>query len=167
MTEWRKCPSWPEYDVSDDGRIRRTIKRRAAEPRERTPFLANGYPYIVMRHDRNKRCVAVHRLVAEAFIGPAPTAKHQVAHTDGDRLNNRASNLRYATRSENERDKIAHGKSNRGERCARAKLDAGTVSAIRAALADGYEQADIASRFGTTQQNVSNIKHGRSWAWLS
>jgi hypothetical protein len=35
--------------------------------------------------------------VAEAFIGPQPSPRHQVAHYDGVRDNNHYSNLRWAT----------------------------------------------------------------------
>ncbi len=47
-------------------------------------------------------------LVCLAFNGPRPANK-EVAHNDGRSLNDRAANLRWATRSENEADKIKHG----------------------------------------------------------
>jgi len=44
----------------------------------------------------------VHRLVAEAFLGDPPSLQHcQVNHKDGDRDNNRVTNLEYVTRSQN------------------------------------------------------------------
>lgn len=52
----------------------------------------------------------VHQLVAEAFIGPRPVGM-DVAHTDGDGGNNDVKNLRYATRSENNGDRILQGKT--------------------------------------------------------
>lgn len=168
MSACRICPSWPEYVVSDDGRIRRAVKRGSADARERKPFLStNGYLYIAMRHNGKTQSVGVHRIVAEAFLGSPPSGSHQVAHADGDRTNNRVSNLRYATRAENEGDKVAHGRTNRGERCGRARLTEEAVRAIRAALDSGEKQAEVAARFGTDQRNVSNIKRRVSWAWLA
>jgi len=38
----------------------------------------------------------VHRLVALAWIGPAPSPAHRVFHIDGNRSNNAVSNLRWA-----------------------------------------------------------------------
>ena len=43
----------------------------------------------------------VHRIVAAAFHGPAPSAGHVVDHIDTNRLNNRPDNLRWVTRLEN------------------------------------------------------------------
>lgn len=43
----------------------------------------------------------VHRIVATAFLGDAPTPEHVVDHIDTNRQNNRPSNLRWLTRFEN------------------------------------------------------------------
>lgn len=43
----------------------------------------------------------VHRLVCEAFHGPAPNPKMVVIHLDEDATNNRPENLRWGTQKEN------------------------------------------------------------------
>lgn len=58
----------------------------------------------------------VHELVALAFLGPPPSAEHEVRHLDGDRTNNRPSNLVYGTAKENAADREAHGRTARGNR---------------------------------------------------
>ena len=62
---------------------------RATEP--------NCYFYI--RNCRTKR--AFHRVVAEAFMGAAPTDKPIVDHLDGDTYNNHPLNLRWCSYTEN------------------------------------------------------------------
>ncbi len=50
----------------------------------------------------------VHQLVTESFIGARPPGL-EVCHNNGDPGDNRLSNLRYGTRSENTFDRVRHG----------------------------------------------------------
>lgn len=43
----------------------------------------------------------IHRLVCEAFHGPAPEEKPYVIHLDEDALNNRPDNMKWGTQKEN------------------------------------------------------------------
>ena len=47
----------------------------------------------------------VHRIVAETFIGPPPSESHTVDHIDRNPKNNAVKNLRWATRSEQNKNK--------------------------------------------------------------
>jgi hypothetical protein len=64
--------------------------------------------------------VYVHHLVLEAFVGPRPAGR-QAAHGDGDKANNVVTNLRWATRKENEGDKVRHGTKVFGARTAQGR----------------------------------------------
>lgn len=55
-----------------------------------------------------RKQVYVHRLVAEAFIGPCPQGM-ECCHNDGNPKNNHVENLRWDTKSSNQRDKEKHG----------------------------------------------------------
>lgn len=59
------------------------------------------------RNGRSERRL-VHRLVLEAFVGPAPDG-HECLHGDGDPGNNFVENLRWGTHSENMLDSVRHG----------------------------------------------------------
>ena len=48
--------------------------------------------------------MSIHRLIALHYI-PNPENKPEVDHIDRERLNNNIDNLRWATRSENEKNK--------------------------------------------------------------
>ena len=57
-----------------------------------------------LNKDGKRKCLKVHRLVAEAFIpNNDPINKTTVNHIDGDRSNNRVDNLEWASYSENEK----------------------------------------------------------------
>ena len=85
------------YSVRDNGAIMRHAKGRKRPLDEVWTFgekdVANGY--MVFRNER------VHRIVATAFIGSAPSPQHVVDHIDTNRSNNRPENLRWLTKLEN------------------------------------------------------------------
>ena len=59
---------------------------------------------IHLRKDNKRKCLKIHRLVAEAFVyNDDPINKTTVNHIDGDRSNNKADNLEWASYSENEK----------------------------------------------------------------
>jgi hypothetical protein len=64
------------------------------------------------------------------------------------------------TTADNMADKMERGREARGERCGSAKLSDAAVDAMRAALAAGRRQIDIAADFGVTQGYVSKVKRG-------
>lgn len=66
---------------------------------------AKGYG--VIRVDGQQRYV--HRLACEEINGPPPTPEHQAAHNCGNPLCCNPLHLRWATRLENEADKVIHG----------------------------------------------------------
>lgn len=48
-------------------------------------------------------------MVLNAFVGPPPPG-FEGCHKDGDRANNALSNLYWGTRSDNQRDRVRHGR---------------------------------------------------------
>ncbi len=74
-----------------------------------------GYKRVSLRDGAGRRTVRlVHQLVLEAFVGPADG--RFALHNDGNQRNNRLSNLRYGTQSDNMKDAIKHGTHNWAER---------------------------------------------------
>jgi hypothetical protein len=62
------------------------------------------------------RYVRAARVMCELAHGPAPTPKHESAHSCGDSRCFNQKHLRWATKFENEADKDIHGKRPRGVR---------------------------------------------------
>lgn len=107
-----------------------------------------------------KKTFSVHVLVAIAFLGPRPSSRHVVAHFDGDGLNPRLENLRWATPEENEADKRRHGRHLMGEAKALAKCSAEIVRELRASS----EPATVAcKRFGVSASCVRHIRRRVTW----
>lgn len=97
---WRKIEEFKNYEVSNLGNVRSLNYRRTGE----TKILKlgkdkNGYLYICLWENGKQYFKTVHRLVATAFISN-PQGKPQINHINGDKENNRVSNLEWCTGNE-------------------------------------------------------------------
>lgn len=126
------------------------------------PFGLDGVGY--GRLYINGRRVSAHRYVCETAHGQAPPEKSQVAHSCGNRRCVNPAHLRWASQSENEADKIAHGRSARGSANGCAKLTAQDVAEIRSSKMSG---AALARKFNVRDGQISRIRKGQRWAHLS
>jgi hypothetical protein len=85
------------YKVSDAGEIM-SVKK---EPKIMSLFPNDrGYMRITITKEGKMKQVFVHRLVTQAFIGEVPQG-YSVNHIDGNKSNNKLSNLEIVTFSEN------------------------------------------------------------------
>jgi HNH endonuclease len=181
LADWELVGDFPGYQVSDDARVL-SMPRMIWHPgnglgaghwldvggTELKPFPGKGgYPQVHLRRDGVKYTRKVHKLVAEAFIGPCPPGE-EVRHNDGDPANCRRSNLCYGTSRENHQDAIRHGTWPHGERHGNAALTDDFVREIRTRYAaGGVFQRELAAEFGIEQAHVSKIIHRRIWAHVA
>jgi hypothetical protein len=101
------------YEVSDLGRVRSFLWRGPGNVRRKyarimKPGLRKDYPVITMYRDGAIKKRNVHHLVLEAFVGPCPPGL-EACHDNDVADDNRLENLRWDTRSANERDKVHNG----------------------------------------------------------
>lgn len=124
------------------------------------PYSHNGVGYGEIRINRKKRYT--HRLSCELSYG-TPPAEAEAAHSCHTPACFNPRHLRWATRAENQMDKVADGTSNRGERCAAAKLNEQYVRWIR----ESTEPIPTLARlYGVSPATIHDVKAGRTWGWL-
>jgi hypothetical protein len=165
--EWRQHPDWPLYEISECGDVRRGTKRLRG-------FIdGDGYlKYSLAHADGSKKPVHAHRLVVEAFIGPAPSDLHEIAHNNGSRVSNHFSNLRWATRKENDSDTVVHGTNRAGSKNGRAKIDELDVIEIRTFYRQikdrevPFKVSALAKAYGLHHATLVSIATGRSWSHI-
>ena len=152
------------YEVSDCGRVR-SLKSNWCKILKQYPAKRRGYMTVTLwdRANKKKDFRYVHRLVLETFCGCCPEGQ-EACHNDGDKRNNKLSNLRWDTKSENVKDLYRHGKEIHGERAPNGRLRAGEALAIKQLAESGlYKLRDIAKQYGVSVPTVSAIKVGRLW----
>ena len=84
------------FEVSDQGRVRNKITGHILKP---VP-MERGYLRVSLSYNGKGHTKKIHKLVAIAFV-PNPLNKSEINHINGNKLDNRAVNLEWATRKEN------------------------------------------------------------------
>lgn len=164
--EWRST-GYPNFYISETGVLKRTeyVLTRCDGRTRRMPErifygrLAQGYLYVSLRPHRD--IVAVHELVARAFLGPRPEDARTVNHIDGVKTNNHVSNLEWATYAENNRHarKLLLNKQH-GERCNLTAFSDDVVDAVRILANSGrFTAKEISRFFGMSATHVYEIKN--------
>jgi hypothetical protein len=141
-----------KYEITSDGRI-------LSCGVDMRPSMKSGYPRVVLRKDGRGHSKYLHRLVAEAFVAN-PLCKPEVNHIDGDKRNNRASNLEWVTRQENERHSRWCLGNNIGENHGHAKLTSNNILEIRQSQ---KSQRVLGGIFGVSQSLIGAIKNRKIW----
>lgn len=141
---------FPDYSVSDAGYVMNTRTGRVLKS---SP---DNYGYITVHLCKDEQWYTkrVHRLVAETFLEQPNEESWQVNHINGNKRDNRLSNLEYVTPSENMYHAYAHGMNHwvgYNERPVRI-VETGEVF---------KSQAECARAIGGSQPNINACLVGR------
>lgn len=98
-TKWKTCSKFEEYEVSTSGEIRKRGytkifsdgTKKEVDPEKVDIHTTSGYYYIRI----NGKIEKLHRLIAETFIDN-PEHLKLVKHIDGNKSNNKVSNLTWS-----------------------------------------------------------------------
>lgn len=154
LITWKVIPRFPAYESSSLGSVRRRqdLLRRKGNGRPLSPHMdSRGYYKVSISTHSKTRHIRVHRLVAEAFHGPA--LGREVNHLDGNKINNAPSNLAYVTLQEN----ISHATA-LGIR--RRRLNQNVLGRIRYLSKGGATLNHIAMKFGIGTDAVKRAISG-------
>lgn len=94
--EWKTITGWPNYVVSNIGRVYNTKKNRFLK----VGLDGYGYPRVYLSSNEKKITINVHRLVATEFVSGYFEGAI-VNHIDGVKTNNNYMNLEWVTCKEN------------------------------------------------------------------
>lgn len=165
---WKPVLGWEDrYYVSDDGKIFSVFSKKILK----ASVNSYGYPSVHLAKNGRATPRAVHLIMCEAFHGAKPGPRHQAAHNNGVRTDNRIENLRWATPKENQDDRKLHGTHCKGEANPIAKLTKEDVKNIREAMSaraggkiirDGVPRK-LAAQYGVHRSNIYQIARGDAW----
>jgi hypothetical protein len=142
------------YKVSDHGeifsmRLGRVMKVHLND---------KGYPRASLERSGERKRPPVHRVVLETFVGPRPPGQ-QCRHLDGDKTNNKLSNLKWGSPKENTDDKHRHGTQERG-------LTDEEVLDLRARRRSGESYASIQKDYPLHINTLVGAATGKVYAHL-
>ena len=177
--QWSVVPGYPAYEVSNLGRLRRCTNVRGANAGHilQPASMPSGHRYVVLTDPAGfARKQFVHRVVAQAFIGPSPFVGALVLHHDDIPDNNTPENLYWGTHAENvadarlnrrPRDQKRNRGAQPGEENSSAVLTEDQVRRIKGLLGLGMCGACIARLHGVRKETVYAIAKGRTWGHVT
>ena len=156
------------YEVSSLGRLRNRKTRRVLAPSEDK----DGYLRIHLKGENSRgepisKSLYVHRLVVTAFVGARPGSGYEVGHRDGNRQNNKKTNLDWVTKTQNARQRKSHGNGGEGEKNPSSKLTEPEVIKIRDRYRLGESATALAREFGVSRVTIYNIINRVKWQHLT
>ena len=138
-----------------------------------TPTIGtNGYAKFTASYTENSKylrhTVAAHRFIYECNTGIKIPSNLEINHIDGNKLNNKLSNLELCTSSENQLHAYELGLqvSKKGEDSIHTSLTNEEVRAIIREIISGKGNNELALLFKTTPSVISEIRYKRNWSFL-
>lgn len=139
LKQWRDT----KYFVSENAEIVNKETNRILKQVDNR----RGYLKIKLTHKGIQNSYFVHRIVAETYLGANAL---DINHIDGNRYNNRLSNLEYVNDSQNQVHSFKLG-------LRKYKLNSTDHEKILALYSNGTRQCELARIYNVTTSHISNI----------
>lgn len=181
----KNVPNFPKYFVDIDNGV--IYSDHKGDLRKLNPTEApSGYLTLTLYNNGESKSTTVHGVVMAAYLGTWYWDKPEVDHKDHDRKNNKISNLRLSTRSEQmdeitnsnlsealkgntNHNKQAISKATRGSRNNKAKLTEEDVRFIRETF-KGYGLKtkstfvkDMSKHFNVSESAIYRVLSEKFW----
>lgn len=164
----KEIPNFTGYFADEDGNI--YSSKKGNKIKKLKPQFQKQWDYYSLRliaDCGNKRHMTVHRLIALTFI-QNPDNLAEVNHKDGDKTNNKASNLEWMTKSQNIRHAYENGLNCvKGVLNGRATLTEEAVIDIYSSLLEGSSANSLMEKYNVSRGIISDIKRKNSWCHLT
>lgn len=142
--------------VDEDGRL--YSEDPNGKIRELKPNVNKKRGYLYAR--TTFRNYSLHRLVASAFL-PNPDNKPQVNHKDGNKHNNKVSNLEWVTAAENARHAIENGFTTKmGKNEGNIKYTNKQCADVMKRIASGMTYRDAGKKYRMPYSTVAHLMRG-------
>lgn len=160
-------PDYEQYKITENGEVFHNGK-------ELSSWKTNsGYLSVSLCKNGKKKNFYIHRLVASVYLNNKMPIKETVNHIDGNKENNRVSNLEIISQSENNKHAYRIGlkekRNLKGENNGNSKLTEKDILFIR----NHYKPRDrdwsgrkLAEMFNVTPATISDIIKGKLWKEL-
>jgi hypothetical protein len=160
-----------KYAVSNQGRVASFTSDILEDGKLLNGSLTTGYRSLNLHRPNSKGTIYIHREVARLFSKKSSPKFKYVVHVNHNKLDNRSSNLRWATQEEVAKHqqkspaKIAYKKV-QASRTVGLKLNATQVKSIKKLLEDPKRKLtyrQLADKYGVSEMTLYRIRSGENW----
>ncbi len=148
--EWKKINGFPNYEISNFGRVKSLARNKYKRETTIIKHCYNpaGYPQVGLWDCGRGKTIRIHILVATHFLGSKPHNKSFVCHKDDNKLNTHVSNFYWGDNKSNVIDRYKNGIT---------RLSEQQIRDIRVLAKEGVSRTEISKRYNYSQGHITNI----------
>jgi hypothetical protein len=152
--EWREIPSFPNYEASNTGLIRRA--KNGEVLKQRDIDINRPYQIVSLFYNKKKYTKKVSRLIWEAFNDCA--CGMTIDHIDQNKTNNNLSNLRCISIADNHKNRTIYKSRNKYN-----LTDGIKIEIINNYRVGKWSTWDIMKKYNLTSNYITSVIKRGSW----